>query len=185
MKKEPDPRVVRTRRLLIGALIELINEENYEAITVREIVRKAEVNRSTFYLHFRDKQDILTHMQDDLLRELTESLRFPTYTYESALRDYQTSKKPIKTHVTLFEHIRKHASLYRTLLIEKDFRERVTHVIRAEVLRFQDSVLEATYMSNGAVGILIYWLENGMKESIAEMSLWLTRVMLFPLGKFE
>ena len=40
-------------------------------------------------------------------------------------------------------------------------------------------------MANGAVGVILYWLDNGMKETITEMSLWLTQITLFPLGKFK
>ncbi|WMT40947.1 TetR/AcrR family transcriptional regulator [Paenibacillus sp. D2_2] len=185
MNKSIDPRVTRTRRLLMDALTELIVEEGVEAITVREIVRKAEVNRSTFYLHFRDKQNIVNHMQDDILNKLSESLKSPIYTYELALHDYQVSKKPIQSHTTMFEHVQKHASIYRTMLIEGEFRERITQVIRTEALRYQPSFWEAAFVSNGVVGVILYWLENGMKESIIEMSLWLTRVSLFPLGKFD
>lgn len=185
MSRTLDPRVVRTRRLLINALTELIVAEGYEPITIREIVQKAEVNRSTFYLHFRDKQDIWTQMQDDLLNELTESLKYPMYTYELAINDYIKSNKPIKSHVSMFEHIQKYSSLYRKILSEREFRERFIHGIKMEVLRFRDSVLEATFMANGAVGVILYWLESGMKETILEMSLWLTQITLFPLGKFK
>lgn len=185
MNRTLDPRVVRTRRLLINALTELIVVGGYEAVTIREIVRKAEVNRSTFYLHFRDKQDIMTQMQDDILNELKASLKHPMYTYESAINDYKISNKPIRSHVSMFEHVQRHATLYQKLLNEKDFREHVTQVIKAEVLRFRDSVWEATFMANGAVGVILYWLEGSMKETITEMSLWLTQITLFPLGKFK
>ncbi|SDN12566.1 transcriptional regulator, TetR family [Psychrobacillus sp. OK028] len=185
MNKTLDPRVVRTRRLLINALTELIVTGGYEPITIREIVQKAEVNRSTFYLHFRDKQDILTQMQDDLLNELSKSLEYSLYTYELAINDYINLNKPIKSHVSMFEHIQKYSSLYQKILSEKEFRERFTQGIKTEVLRFRDSVLEATFMANGAVGVILYWLDNGMKETITEMSLWLTQITLFPLGKFK
>lgn len=185
MSRTLDPRVVRTRRLLINALTELIVDEGFEAVTIREIVRKAEVNRSTFYLHFRDKQDILTHMRDDILNGMIESLKHPLYIYESAISDYKISNKPIKSHITMFEHVQKHSALYLKLLTEKEFRERVTQVIKAEVLLFRDSVWEATFMANGAVGVILYWLESGMKETILEMSLWLTQITLFPLGNFK
>lgn len=186
MSRTLDPRVVRTRRLLINALTELIVvEEGYEPITIREIVQKAEVNRSTFYLHFCDKQDILTQMQGDLLNELKESLNYPMYTYETAINNYNSSKKPIKSHVSMFEHVQKHSSLYKKILSEREFRERFTQGIKTEVLRFRDSDLEATFMANGAVGVILYWLESGMKETIMEMSLWLTQITLFPLGKFK
>ncbi|MFD1674782.1 helix-turn-helix domain-containing protein [Alicyclobacillus fodiniaquatilis] len=54
-----DPHVIRTERLLIDALTNLILEEGYDVVNVRKIVQRAGLNRSTFYLHFRDKQDIL------------------------------------------------------------------------------------------------------------------------------
>ncbi|WAH38026.1 TetR/AcrR family transcriptional regulator [Alicyclobacillus dauci] len=180
-----DPRVFRTRRLLIDALIELIVDEGYDAVTVREIVRKAEVNRSTFYLHFRDKQDIFAYMGDELLKQLAESVRNPTFTFESALRDYNNSKRPITSAVTLFKHVQKYAALYRTMLVERDFREHVTQCISTEILRYSTSPSEAAFGSNGIVGLIIYWLQTGMKESVEEMSLWLTRVSLFPMGHFE
>lgn len=183
MSRAQDPRVVRTRRLLITALTDLIVEEGYEAVTIRGIVRKAMVNRSTFYLHFLDKQDILTQLQDDILNGLTESLKLQIYSYELALSDYRSSNDPMKAHVLMFEHIQKNSSLYLNLLSMKEFRDRVTEVIKAEILRFNSNVLDATFMANGAVGIILYWLENGMNKSIMEMSLWLTKFTLFPFGK--
>jgi AcrR family transcriptional regulator len=180
-----DPRVTRTRRLLIDGLIESIVEDGYDAITVRGIVQRAKVNRSTFYLHFRDKQDAMTNMEYELLRELAESVRNPTFTHESALRDYKNSNQPISSAVALFEHVKKYASLYKMMLIQRDFREQVVHVMKSELLQFSPTELEISFVSNGIVGIILYWLENGMKETVKDMSLWLTRFSLFPMGHFE
>jgi AcrR family transcriptional regulator len=185
LKSVVDPRVTRTRRLLLDALANLIILEGYEAITVREIVRKAEINRSTFYLHFLDKQDILTQLQNDILNELKESLKQPKYSYESAINDFKNLSEPIKSHVAMFEHIQKQSSLYKKLLNDSEFRGRFTKEIITQILHFRDSIWEATYMANGVVGIILYWLENGMKETVIEMSLWLTKSILFPLGKFD
>ena len=169
----------------MDALANLIIIEGHEAITVREIVRKAEVNRSTFYLHFLDKQDILTQFQNNILIELKESLYLPKYSYETAINDFKNLNKPIKSHIAMFEHIQKQSALYKKLLTEIEFRKRFTKEIITEIFKFRDSIWEATYMANGAVGIILYWLENGMKETVLEMSLWLTKAILFPLGKFD
>ena len=59
MKKTPDRRVQRTRRLLHKALMSCILEKKYESITVQEILNRADVGRSTFYVHFRDKDELL------------------------------------------------------------------------------------------------------------------------------
>jgi len=58
-EKTNDRRVQRTRRLLHKALMALILEKKYEHITVQEILDRADVGRSTFYMHFRDKDDLL------------------------------------------------------------------------------------------------------------------------------
>lgn len=180
-----DPRVARTRRFLMDALMNLILEEGYDSVTVREIVQKAGVNRSTFYLHFRDKQDILSHMEDEILNELASSVRNPSFTHESALRDYEESGEPIYSAVALFKHIEKYAHLYRTMLVERDFRARVTQVIRQEILQFSPSELDAAFGSNGIVGVIIHWLESDMRETVTDMSHWLTRFSLFPLRHFD
>ncbi|EPZ42263.1 TetR/AcrR family transcriptional regulator [Alicyclobacillus acidoterrestris] len=177
-----DRRVARTRRLLIDALIKLIVEDGYDAVTIRGIVKKADVNRSTFYLHFRDKQDILNYMENEVLSELAAAIRNPNYTYESALWDYKILKRPIQSAIALFEHVEKYASLYRTILVEKDFRARVTQVTSTELFSFLPNELEVAFVSNGIIGLILYWLENGMKETVTEMSLWLTR---FSLSRFS
>ncbi|MFD2115573.1 TetR/AcrR family transcriptional regulator [Paenibacillus yanchengensis] len=185
MVRSVDPRVIRTRRLLIDALTKLIITNGEEAISIRDIVREAEVNRSTFYLHFQDKQDILMHLYDDLLSKFISSLKYPQYVYEVAVQEYKSQEKPIPAHTAMFDHIERYAELYQKVLKENEFRERVNEVIKREVLLFTDNVMEATFMANGSVGLILYWLENGRKESVLEMSRWLTHITLFPLGKFN
>ncbi|NRS48855.1 TetR/AcrR family transcriptional regulator [Brevibacillus sp. HB2.2] len=58
-KNAADPRVIRTRRLLQDAFASLIQEKDFESITVRDIAERATVNRATFYAHFVDKFEIL------------------------------------------------------------------------------------------------------------------------------
>ena len=58
--KKVDRRVRRTRRLLRDACIALILEKGYETITVEEITERADVGRTTFYMHYRDKEDVWT-----------------------------------------------------------------------------------------------------------------------------
>lgn len=60
-----DRRVQKTRGLLYAALASLIHEKSYEDIVVKEILARANVARSTFYTHFRDKHDLL----DSSIRE--------------------------------------------------------------------------------------------------------------------
>ncbi len=57
--KKEDRRVHRTRNMLHEALLDLIIEKGYEAITVQDIIDRANVGRSTFYSHFQDKEHLL------------------------------------------------------------------------------------------------------------------------------
>ncbi len=66
-----DRRVQKTRKLLQDALIELVAEKSYESVSIREILERANVGRSTFYAHFQDKDQLL-HSILDRLDELFE-----------------------------------------------------------------------------------------------------------------
>ncbi|WP_211370370.1 TetR/AcrR family transcriptional regulator [Nonomuraea turkmeniaca] len=61
-----DRQVQRTRRLIQEALVELVLEKSYDAVTVTDIINRADVGRSTFYTHFTDKQDVLFSNLDEL-----------------------------------------------------------------------------------------------------------------------
>ena len=66
MRTKPDRRVSRTRRALKEALTDLILEKGYEAVTVQDVIDRADVGRSTFYAHFIDKDDLLMAILADL-----------------------------------------------------------------------------------------------------------------------
>jgi AcrR family transcriptional regulator len=60
-----DPRITRTRKLLVDAFMDLMAEKDFEDITVQDITARATVNRATFYAHFVDKHALV----DELTRE--------------------------------------------------------------------------------------------------------------------
>src|ERR1700748_3847821 len=69
-----DRRARRTRRNLGDALIALIVERGYDRITVQDVLDRADVGRSTFYAHFRDKDALFTSCFDSVREELREQL---------------------------------------------------------------------------------------------------------------
>lgn len=81
-KNKPDRRVQRTRKLLQEALVALILEKGYQRITVQEIIDRANVGRSTFYSHYRDKEDLLFSWFDDLAHDLHRHMRSPEATFD-------------------------------------------------------------------------------------------------------
>lgn len=64
-----DRRVQRTRELLQKALIELIRERGYDAITIQDIVDRANVGRTTFYLHYNSKDELLMNCHEAIVSE--------------------------------------------------------------------------------------------------------------------
>jgi AcrR family transcriptional regulator len=73
MKKiinENDPRVIKTRRLLLDSFVVLVRKKDFTSISVKDITDSAQVNRATFYAHFQDKYDILEYMVIDTFMNL-------------------------------------------------------------------------------------------------------------------
>jgi len=58
-REREDPRIVRTRQLIVRAFQELLGEKDFEALTIQEIADRATINRVTFYAHFEDKYVLL------------------------------------------------------------------------------------------------------------------------------
>lgn len=66
MEKKVDRRVIKTRRQLKKGLAALMKEKSVNQITVKELVEEVDINRSTFYLHFKDIQDLLREIEENM-----------------------------------------------------------------------------------------------------------------------
>src|SRR5580698_4813678 len=65
-----DPRILRSRRMLMDALSRLLTKKKFEDISVQEIADEATLNRATFYLHYPDKNALLQAMTEARFRDL-------------------------------------------------------------------------------------------------------------------
>ncbi|MBA3344004.1 MAG: TetR/AcrR family transcriptional regulator [Gemmatimonadales bacterium] len=97
--RSKDRRVQKTQGLLHGALAALIHEKSYDAIVVKEILARANVGRSTFYTHFRDKDELLDSGIRDMLRA-SESA--------STMRPTGLADRILRFSLPLFEHIERY-----------------------------------------------------------------------------
>ena len=68
-RKRVDPRVRRTRELIIRAFNELVAEKGHTGLTVQEIAERATINRATFYAHFTDQYELFDHVISEAFRE--------------------------------------------------------------------------------------------------------------------
>ena len=64
--KTEDSRVRRTKRLLRQGLTELLQEKSIKKITVRELSERVDINRGTFYLHYKDIYDLVSFLEPEL-----------------------------------------------------------------------------------------------------------------------
>jgi AcrR family transcriptional regulator len=67
--KREDPRVRRTRGLIVRAFDELVAEKGHTGLTVQEIAERATINRATFYAHFADQYELFDHYISEAFRE--------------------------------------------------------------------------------------------------------------------
>lgn len=61
---------IRSRSLIRKAFVELMQDKSVEQITITDIVRRADINRGTFYAHYRDPQAVLSQIEDELVAEM-------------------------------------------------------------------------------------------------------------------
>ncbi|AGK54444.1 TetR/AcrR family transcriptional regulator [Bacillus sp. 1NLA3E] len=75
MEKQIDPRILRTRKLIMDAFIELSMKKDFKNITIKDITTAATVNRATFYSHFIDKYDLLEKViSESFMREVIQEV---------------------------------------------------------------------------------------------------------------
>jgi Transcriptional regulator len=74
MKNKEDLRIIRTKKLIMTAFVELLREKTFEKITIREISERAMINRATFYAHFENKQDLYENLMTYFLSDLSKIL---------------------------------------------------------------------------------------------------------------
>ncbi len=101
---ENNLRVRRTQRLLREALIELIEERGFDALTVGEIAERAMVSRAAFYRNYQDKYDLVEQIFAEAMQALLKDVAEP-----------RTVHSP-EIWVRFFEHIAEYERLYRALL---------------------------------------------------------------------
>ncbi len=132
-KNVPHRPIQKSRRLLHQALISLIQEKKYEAITVQRILDRAGVGRSTFYMHFRDKDELLI-MGFEHLREMLHNIQMRTPT--TAAESYE---KVIGFSLAMFEHNYEYRNEWKALsgsqagvIVRQSIQEMIGNLIKEE-----------------------------------------------------
>jgi AcrR family transcriptional regulator len=186
LQQREDRRVTRTRRILKDALVSLILEKGYSALTVQEILDRADVGRATFYAHYQDKEALLL----SVFAELRDTLRegFAGITPEDVAR----FGEGMGLTLPLFTHAAQQRRLYRALLGSRDgavllgyLRDVLTapleqHLRVAAASSGHSSspvpLMVAAYVS-AVLGVLVWWLEEDAPYTPVEMDRMVERLL--------
>jgi AcrR family transcriptional regulator len=166
---QQDRRIQRTQQTLLEALIELLKVRHYDAISVKDIIEKANIGRSTFYAHYQTKDDLLKSGFERVLDMLLEQVVFDA-----------TARNLTLDTVPFFRHAQGHADLYCTLAWGSGFEVITTQGLAALGAKFQQCLAQfvvaerplsvplsaLSYSLAGSLLILLkWWLENDLPGS--------------------
>jgi AcrR family transcriptional regulator len=166
-----DRRILRTRDALGDALVALMHEKSFDEITVQEVLDRAGVGRSTFYVHYRDKDDLFLSDMEDFFES-----------FSTVLKRQGASPKRLVPVWELFAHIRD-AREFHAVLVSSGKMNDVLALGRGFLARSIDERLQtagikvepaqrsaqACALAGGLFSLLDWWMDKGMKADPKEM----------------
>lgn len=175
MEKKLDRRVKKTRKQLQDGFTALLIEKSIKEITVKELCDKVDLNRGTFYLHYKDIYDMLEKIESELLNELIDITEKYTYDYKDNIDSSYL--------VDLFKILSKNINVVSVLLGPNgdiSFINKIKHMISDKIIENIDIVsskhsqldIEFTFSFylNGCIGLVEHWIETGAKNSPEHMA---------------
>lgn len=175
MEEKTDRRVRRTRAILVHTLTTLLEEKSIKDITVKELCELADINRGTFYLHYRDIYDMIEQLENDMMNRFEIML---------TVHDPQEiDRSPFTLLYDIFQFIDKNSDLCKALLSPNgdiSFLMKIKELFRHKCLDtwilvyHSDHLVQFEYSYNfivaGCVGLIESWLVSDKKESPSEMA---------------
>lgn len=182
----PDPsrtdrRVNRTRRQLREALMALILERGYDAVTIEDITERADLGRTTFYLHYHDKEELLVESLEAIAEDLKAQVdRLADLEQEGEPETRGSARsRPV---AVAFRHADEHRDLYRIILKAEGggrAASRIRDIIYEAALDYFNRYLSrwmdgepsialpviAGYFASALMGFMTWWLEKDLPYS--------------------
>lgn len=176
--RKHDRRVQRTQQLLRDALLSLIREKGFEALSVQDIIDRANVGRATFYAHFENKEHLLVSGLEDFRTSIKEHQR-------RLLRDATGSDERVFlfSH-EVFAHADAHRDVFRAMvgkhsgavvqrLLQKILVELVREDMKVMSSRGGSGALPAEaavqYIATGLWGLLSWWMDAKTRVSVEDI----------------
>lgn len=174
-KRAESRSILRTKTTLKKGLEELMQEKPVQQITVKELTDFVNLNRGTFYLHYRDIYDLLEDLENEIFASFQEMVSQHT--------PEEMNGRPLPLLKDIFQFIGTHAVFCRTLLgqnVEYTFVNRLKELIREKCFHDWEIVFQGlnpqsygmlcSYILSGCIGLIEYWLFGDMQQSPEEMA---------------
>jgi AcrR family transcriptional regulator len=164
-----DPRILRSRRMLMDSLAKLLTEKEFEDISVQEIADEATLNRATFYLHYPDKSALLQAMSDVRFRDLIGRRGISFTNCDGALRAIALGVCDYLTEITQCPVKGSRLPLEGSIIpvVEGMFKEGLAH---HEMAPGVDAALLATTASWAIFGAARRWFQTHDRIPAEEMA---------------
>lgn len=162
MNTKNNQRTRLSKLLFKNALMDLLKEKGSVAkISVRELCDQAELNRSTFYAHYNEPNDLLMEIETELLDATEEHLKKIGEENDAGAHKYILS---------FLQYIKQNDKQFRTLLIDSADPEFCSRFMQQSIIQFVENLrielpkeLEQyifSYILNGSTGIIIQWIRS-------------------------
>lgn len=185
-----DRRVRKTKTLLRRCLAELLQTKKINEITVKELTDMADLNRGTFYLHYKDVYDLLEQAERELMTEFY--LLLNKYSPDTL----RTHSAPIfKDIFTLVLENRDIVSILMGENGDLQFQNRLRDIIKEKCLNdLMNLYIEKDpetytvffyFMLSGCIGIVQYWLRNGCRKTPEALALITEKIILDGIHTLE
>lgn len=182
-ERTADRRIRKTKKTLKDGLIGLMEIKSFKEITVKELTEKVDLNRGTFYLHYKDVFDMVEQIENDLLKE-----------FQSVLDTHDIMEMkgdPLPLLEDIYTFLKENAALCTALfstngdiIFIENLKDRVRiKSINAWKILFNIKKADKfeyclNFMLGGYIGLFNTWLKNGLKETPKEMALMTDALIL-------
>lgn len=176
--QKQDRRIRRTQKLLKDSLIELMQEKEFKNISVKDITERADLNRGTFYLHYRDTYHLLQEMEEDVLGDFQEMIDCYKEDYHPA------TLMPVL--VPVVDYIEKNSAICKIMFensASNDFVDRFHKLIHQNGQELIDGMFPDArqpitdaffeFVTYGLIGMLKHWLDTNRtlpKDELAQLA---------------
>jgi AcrR family transcriptional regulator len=184
--KKTDRRVQRTQQLLRSALLSLIQEKGFEALSVQAIIDRANVGRATFYAHFDNKEDLLMSGFEELRDSLKARQR-------RAHARGSVDERLLAFSHEMFAHANEYRDVFRAMVGKRSGAavQRLLHKLLLDLVRDDVKTVlprgaagaipteaSAQFIAGSLFGLLMWWMEGRMRLSVEEVDTLFRRLAL-------